>query len=80
MHARTAAFAAMFALATAGLTADSALLSSIDPLELPPPTLAEQMAFAPDWRTPAEKVHPTLWEEALERGSEAVIPVIMTLQ
>ncbi|MDQ1346953.1 MAG: Peptidase protein [Acidobacteriota bacterium] len=80
MHARTAAFAAMFALATAGLAADSALLSSIDPLQLPPPTLAERMTFAPDWRTPAEKVHPTLWEEALARGSEAVIPVIMTLQ
>lgn len=79
MNARSPVFAGLVLISTIALAAEPAQLRTIDPLTLPAPTLLEPMRFAPDSRNPAEKIQPMLWEEALKRGSDAVLPIIVTL-
>lgn len=79
MNTRTTAFAALFTLATAGMAAEPAQLTSIDPLTLPAPQLREPLFVASDSRLPAEKILPSLWERATRARPTERLGVIVSL-
>ena len=68
------------ALPSAALAEIPTQLTSVDPLTLPRPSLVEPLRFEADTRTSAERIQTMLWEEALRRGADAEIPIIVTLQ
>lgn len=55
-------------------------LTTVDPLTVPAPVAMSVMTFEADLRKPVEKIQPMLWQEALKRGSQGVLSIIVTLQ
>lgn len=70
---------ALAALPAVGGAAEPGILFAIDPLTQPAPLDLEPMRFAPDPRSPAERIRPLLWEESVSRGPEELMPIIVTL-
>ncbi len=79
MHIRRIELAGLLLIANTAIAAEPAHLKTTDPLTLPAPVLLEPMSFAPDSRAAGERIQPMLWEEALKRGADAVLPIIVTL-